>query len=112
MVESSPREYVEVVYATADVQRIVRLPFETGMTAAQAVERAELAVEFPQILAAPLTLGIFGRPIDLEHRLEAGDRVEIARPLERDPRELRRELLRIGQVMGPAARGALDRDGG
>lgn len=93
-------ETVQVVYATPDAQRIVTIELEPGLTAAEAVRRSKLVDEFPEIAARPLALGIFGSPVDLDHVLEAGDRVEIARPLERDPRELRRELLKHGLVMG------------
>jgi putative ubiquitin-RnfH superfamily antitoxin RatB of RatAB toxin-antitoxin module len=96
--EHSPT--VEVVYALPDVQRIVTLAFEPGMTAGQALERSGLLVEFPEIASRPLALGVYGRSIEPAGMLEAGDRVEIYRPLERDPRELRRELLRHGRVMG------------
>jgi putative ubiquitin-RnfH superfamily antitoxin RatB of RatAB toxin-antitoxin module len=65
-----------------------------------------LSEEFPEIGARPLVLGLFGQPIEAGRLLEADDRVEICRPLERDPRDLRREMLKHGRVMGgsPAAR--------
>ncbi len=91
---------IEVVYALPDVQRVVTLPFEPGLTAGEAVERSGLVREFPEIAARPLVLGIFGKPIAPARPLEPDDRVEICRPLERDPRELRRERLRQGRVMG------------
>ncbi len=91
---------VEVVYALPDVQRVVRLALSPGLTAGEAVEQAGLAQEFPEIAAGPLVLGIFGARIEPGRRLEPGDRVEICRPLAADPRELRRERLRQGRVMG------------
>jgi uncharacterized protein len=97
-------EIVQVVYATSKVQRIVTLERQPGLTAVDAVRRSRLLEEFPEILARPLVIGIFGARVEPDHPLEAGDRVEITRPLERDPRDLRRELLKQGQVMGAAAR--------
>jgi putative ubiquitin-RnfH superfamily antitoxin RatB of RatAB toxin-antitoxin module len=35
-------------------------------------------------------VGIFGQRVALDHRLSPGDRVEIYRPLEVDPKEARR----------------------
>jgi putative ubiquitin-RnfH superfamily antitoxin RatB of RatAB toxin-antitoxin module len=100
MIPKTPNDSVEVVYALPDVQRIVTVPFETGLTARQAVERSGLAEEFPEISAQELVLGLYGGRIDPSRVLAPGDRIEICRPLERDPRELRRELLRHGLVMG------------
>ena len=36
-------------------------------------------------------VGIFGKRVDLDHRLADGDRVEIYRPLAMDPKEARRQ---------------------
>ncbi|HEU4618533.1 MAG TPA: RnfH family protein [Gammaproteobacteria bacterium] len=102
MARSEDKPTVEVVYALPDVQRVVTLPLEPGLTAEQAVERSGLAREFPEIGARALVLGLYGGRIEPGRVLEAGDRVEICRPLERDPRERRRELLRHGLVMGSA----------
>jgi putative ubiquitin-RnfH superfamily antitoxin RatB of RatAB toxin-antitoxin module len=35
--------------------------------------------------------GIFGKRVELDHRLAEGDRVEIYRPLAMDPKEARRQ---------------------
>jgi putative ubiquitin-RnfH superfamily antitoxin RatB of RatAB toxin-antitoxin module len=93
---------VQVVYATPKVQRIVTLERRPGMTAEEAVHASGLLDEFPEISEKPLMLGVFGAEVALDRLLERGDRVEIARPLQRDPRELRRELLKHGMVMGAA----------
>ncbi|HEX6995393.1 MAG TPA: RnfH family protein [Gammaproteobacteria bacterium] len=102
--ETRDRETVEVVYATPDEQRIVTLPFSPGMTALRAVEASGLLDAFPEINARPLVLGVYGEPVEPDRPLAPGDRVEICRPLLRDPRTLRRELLKQGQVMGLAGR--------
>lgn len=93
---------VEVLYALPDRQTIVALPFEPGMTAGSAVARSKLVEAYPAIAQRPLVVGIWGEPVDTEHRLKAGDRVEISRPLEVDPRVMRRELINDGRVMGGA----------
>lgn len=98
MDESS--DTVEVVYATPDVQRIVELPFTDGLTAIQAVEDSGLLNEFPQIKSSPPILGVFGERIELERELEAGERVEICRSLQQDPRDMRWSVAAQGGVMG------------
>lgn len=104
MAEERP-EPVEVVYALPEEQRIVRVPYRAALTAGQAVRESGLLEVFPSIARQPLVLGCFGREISSSQAVAPGDRIEISRPLIRDPRELRRELLKHGLVMGPAARG-------
>lgn len=96
-------ETIEVLYALPDEQTIVELPFEAGMTALRAVERSGLAERYPEIARRELVLGVFGVAVGHGHVLAAGDRVEISRPLVADPRDMRRELLTDGRVMGGAA---------
>ena len=83
---------VEVVYATTDVQRIVLVPYQPGLTAEGAVRLSGLLAEFPAIKDTALVLGIFGVHVPHHHVLMPGNRVEICRPLLRDPRERRRDL--------------------
>jgi|SRR5690606_3077638 len=85
---------VEVVYAEPDVQRVVRVAYAPGLTAEQAVVASGLLDELPRSVTNPLVLGVFGVRVEGTHVLEAGDRVEICRPLLRDPRERRRDLAR------------------
>ena len=85
---------VHVVYAEPDVQRVVRVAHVPGLTAEQAVHASGLLDELPAISTDGLVLGVFGVRVDGTRVLEPGDRVEICRPLERDPRERRRELAR------------------
>ncbi|MEN0108104.1 MAG: RnfH family protein [Pseudomonas sp.] len=84
---------VEVVYAQADVQRLLTLQVPAGTTARQAVVNCGLAAEFPQLDLHNCPLGIFGKALpDAQARvLEAGDRVEIYRPLIADPKEVRKQ---------------------
>jgi putative ubiquitin-RnfH superfamily antitoxin RatB of RatAB toxin-antitoxin module len=84
---------VEVVYALADVQRLVTVQVPAGTTARQAVERCGLAAEFPDLDVQGCPLGIFGKALaDPQARvLEAGERVEIYRPLIADPKDVRKQ---------------------
>lgn len=102
MSDSGEQQFDEVivVYAVPDAQYLITLEFEPGMTARDAVDRSGLAKRFPEIADAPLALGVFGRPIAPEQIIEPGMRIEICRPLQRDPRELRRIMTSLGMVVG------------
>ena len=97
---ADPKDYVEVVYARAEEQALVEVPFRAGMSALEAVERSGLMGEYPEISARALVLGIYGNRVEPGQLLSQGDRVEICRPLEADPREMRHALLAEGRVMG------------
>lgn len=83
---------VEVVYARPDVQRLITLDVPAGTTMVQAVERSGLLAEFPEIDLASAPMGIFSKREDnpAARVLQPGDRVELYRPLEMDPKEARR----------------------
>ena len=85
---------VEVVYAEPDVQRVVRVAYVPGLTAEQAVRASGLLEAFLAAASEELILGVFGIRVARNRLLEPGDRVEICRPLLRDPRERRRDLAR------------------
>src|SRR5690606_6405900 len=92
---------VEIVHASPGRQALRRLKVPTGTTARAAVERSGLLQEFPEIdLDGDNKLGIFGRLCPADRVLEAGDRVEIYRPLLADPKEVRRRLAAEGRSMG------------
>lgn len=85
----SNQQYVWVAYATQTQQFHIRVAFQQGMTAWQAIESSGLLaqVELPQ----PYHLGIFGMRCVADRLLEAGDRVEIYRPLTINPKDIRRK---------------------
>lgn len=58
------------------------------MTVQDAIEQSGLPTQTH--LPQPLQVGIFGVKVSLEHRLQAGDRVEIYRPLLINPQDIRR----------------------
>ncbi len=91
---------VKVVYALPHRQWIVEVPWEAGMTALQAVQRSGMLDAHPGIGDRELVLGLFGTEIEQHHPLKDGDRVEICRPLELDPREMRRRAVATGRFMG------------
>jgi uncharacterized protein len=85
--------WVEVVFATRDLQRVVRVAFESGLTAERAVQRSGLADDFPVLRERPIELGIYGERVAPDRLLAPGERVEICRPLKRDPRDGRRDRV-------------------
>ena len=91
---------VEVVYALPGRQALLAITIPAGATAGEAVEQSGIARQFPQQDISTCQLGIWGRLVDSDQSLEDGDRVEIYRPLEIDPREARRQLAAEGKSMG------------
>lgn len=85
---------VEVVCARPDRQRLVTVELAPGATARDAVHASGIAVEFPDIDLTRAPLGVFGRACDDDTVLRAGDRVEVYRPLQVDPKEARRRRAR------------------
>lgn len=83
---------VEVAYALPDKQKIARLEVAPGTTAMEAVQRAGLEAEFDELdIGDSLKLGVFGKAVAHNRVLEAGERVEIYRPLKIDPKEVRKQ---------------------
>jgi len=91
---------VEVAYARPDQQCIVNVCVMPGTVAREALRLSNLNERFPELDVASCPLGIFGRPVDESYVVQAGDRIEAYRPLERDPRDTRRELAARGMTMG------------
>ena len=94
---------VEVAYALPERQRIVVLEVMPGCTAYEAVLQSGIIREFPDIDPAQADMGIFSHnldgkslPLPKDYKLKAGDRVEIYRPLQLDPKQAR--LLRAARV--------------
>lgn len=81
---------VEVVYALPHDQRLVAVDLEPGATVTDAVAASGLAEAFPEIDVHAGPFGVFGERCAPGRVLEAGDRVEIYRPLAVDPRAARR----------------------
>jgi uncharacterized protein len=81
---------VDVVYALPGEQHIVPLTVPHDCSVTRAVERSGLLQRFPSILERPLQYAIFNRVVEGSALLRQGDRVEILRPLQIDPKEARR----------------------
>lgn len=88
-VEAPEAFTVTVAYSPAPrvVEQVV-VAMRPGSTVQQAVEACGLLQRHPA--AAGLPAGIWGRKAEPSSAVRAGDRVEILRPLQCDPKEARR----------------------
>jgi putative ubiquitin-RnfH superfamily antitoxin RatB of RatAB toxin-antitoxin module len=97
---------VEIAYATPTEQVILSQPAHPGLTVEQAIRRSGILERFPEIDLAVAKVGIFGKLAALDTELNAGDRVEIYRPLIADPKAARKKRAAQGKVMKKGAREA------
>ena len=91
---------IEVVFGLVERQVLLAIEVDAGTTVGAAIEESGIAGRFPDHDLASLTVGIWGRPVERDAELADGDRIEIYRPLEIDPREARRRLAAEGKSMG------------
>lgn len=81
---------IEVVYATPSRQALVEIEVDAPLTVADAIRQSGIAGQFPEEDLSTREVGIWGRIVRRDTQVGDGDRVEIYRPLDRDPREARR----------------------
>ncbi|MBW8130093.1 MULTISPECIES: RnfH family protein [Pseudomonas] len=83
---------IEVVYAAVDRQVLLLVTVPEGTSVRSAVQASGIAAQFPELDLADCPLGKFGKVVaDAQVRaVQAGDRIEIYRPLLADPKEVRR----------------------
>ena len=82
---------VEVAYATAGQQLVIEVNVPRGTRLNAAVAASGILERFPEIDLAVAKVGIYGKRVEPDTVLSAGDRVEIYRPLLIDPKEARRQ---------------------
>jgi putative ubiquitin-RnfH superfamily antitoxin RatB of RatAB toxin-antitoxin module len=92
---ASDRMRVCVVYCPPGTvwQREVEL--QEGATVRAALAASEVLAAFPALTLERIDVGVFNRPRALDAPLADGDRVEIYRPLEIDPKEARRRRAEL-----------------
>lgn len=81
---------ITVAYATPKKQIEIPLMVEQSCTVALAIKRSGVLEQFPEIQLGKTKVGIYSKVIALDAMLHDGDRVEIYRPLQVDPKEARR----------------------
>jgi putative ubiquitin-RnfH superfamily antitoxin RatB of RatAB toxin-antitoxin module len=90
---------VEVIFALPDHQELVTVSVDDGSTVQQAIDRCGISAQFPDHDLQRCAVGIWGRPVGRQDRLDDGDRIELYRELQIEPREARRRLARAGKTM-------------
>ncbi len=85
---------ITVVYALPDRQVIRELDLEEGSNLGAALRASGLPGAFPEIEEECLAVGIYGQIASRASLLKHGDRVEIYRPLNLEPKEARRKRVR------------------
>jgi putative ubiquitin-RnfH superfamily antitoxin RatB of RatAB toxin-antitoxin module len=84
---------VEVVFASQDTHELIAMSVPAGTTLLQAIEQSGILLRFPEIDLQVNRVGIFGELKQLTDVLSEGDRVEIYRPLNKDPMLARRDRV-------------------
>jgi putative ubiquitin-RnfH superfamily antitoxin RatB of RatAB toxin-antitoxin module len=84
---------VEVAYATAEHQWLMACDVPPGATVREALHLSGIAAQIQVLDVEQCPVGIFGKLVADAHErvVEAGDRLEIYRPLLLDPAEARRQ---------------------
>ncbi len=83
---------IEVVYAAVDRQVLLKVSLPAGSTLRAGLMASGIAAQFPGLDVQSCPVGIFGKVIadPDRHLLQAGERIEIYRPLLADPKDVRR----------------------
>ena len=81
---------VSVAFALPDRQEVVELELAEGATVADALAAARVAERMPGDAEGGFAVGVWSRQRDPATKLRDGDRVEVYRPLQADPKASRR----------------------
>jgi len=93
--QAGKRLRVQLVYALPDRYWSARFELPAGADVEQALAFAKAESLLPQLEIDESRLAIFSRPAVLSTLLHDGDRIELLRPLQVDPKQSRRD--RAGQ---------------
>ncbi|QZI69942.1 RnfH family protein [Pseudomonas protegens] len=87
-----PLIVIEVVHAAVDRQVLLSVQVPQGSTLLAALEASSIKEHFAGLDLAACPVGIFGKQVSdpEQYVVQAGDRIEIYRPLLADPKEVRR----------------------
>jgi putative ubiquitin-RnfH superfamily antitoxin RatB of RatAB toxin-antitoxin module len=85
---------IEIVYAQPQYSVAKSLRLKHGATIAEALAAAAEHPDFQGVDLKDSPVGIFGRVMSRESRLNDGDRLEIYRPLMEEPKLARRQRAR------------------
>lgn len=90
---------IEVVYALAQEQILLRLEVAKGTSVEQGIEQSGILDKYPPINLETDKVGIFGKLTTLDTVLREKDRIEIYRPLIADPKLVRKQRAQAGKKM-------------
>ena len=88
---------VELAYARPDRQWLLTLSVPANSTVAAVIAQSGLLAQCPELDLDQNAVGIWSRPVPLTQPVQAGDRVEIYRPLRLDPNTTLRQRERAKQ---------------
>jgi uncharacterized protein len=88
---------IEIAYAES--QRVILKVYElaSGARVADALGLAALDPDFAGVNLANSPVGLFGRVVRADQPLNDGDRIEIYRPLDEDPKIARRQRAKVAR---------------
>ena len=99
--DAMPKIRVEVAFALPRHQEIIALWVNRGCTAAEAIRESEIQSKMSEYSYDEAVCGIFSRPLNgrempfpEDYILEENDRVELYRPLEKDPKQTRLDRIK------------------
>ncbi|MDX1901912.1 MAG: RnfH family protein [Gammaproteobacteria bacterium] len=98
--------HIEIAYADQDHQELLSLQVPQGATVETAIERSGILEQFPAIDLMRHKVGIFSKVVSLNTLLQEGDRIEIYRPLQIDPKEARRRRAITAQQANQVKQGS------
>jgi len=84
---------VAVAYAEPAQQIWLRIEVPEDTTVEQAIIKSGLLRQFPDLDLTERAIGIFGKLVKLDAGLQAGDRIEIYRPIIADPATVPRRQM-------------------
>jgi putative ubiquitin-RnfH superfamily antitoxin RatB of RatAB toxin-antitoxin module len=82
---------VEVAYAKPEKQTLLTVSLFENCTIAEAIVQSGILKQFSELHLEFLNVGVFSTTCTLERNVKDGDRIEIYRPLQHDPKDARRQ---------------------
>ncbi|MGX5174847.1 RnfH family protein [Aliikangiella sp. IMCC44653] len=85
---------IELIYALPNEQDLLTIEVPADSTVEQAIGLSGILQRYPEIDLQKNKVGIFSKACKLTDPLQAGDRIEIYRPLIADPKEARMKKVK------------------
>ncbi len=81
---------IEVIYALPDEQMLFNLSVPAGATVIEALRLSGVFEKYPEINLEANKIGLFGKLTKPDTLLREKDRIEIYRPIQADPKQVRK----------------------